>query len=122
MAIALYLLIALPLATLLLAASLWIMADRDRNPFREYGVGGALLRCFGLVLAVRLLILASILMAWEAESGVLALLLVGLVLAVWLVGIMALFEQNFGFAVLLTGVNWVLGLGLNVLLELVVVT
>ena len=84
----------------LLATSLWLLTDKNTSPFERDGRKTTWLKCTGLVFVVQLLGLVTF-------GGLLGIV-------VWYVGIMSLFEQTFGQAILLSVANW----GLNMLLGL----
>ena len=88
------------IGTCLFATSLWLLTDKSTSPFERDGKKATWLKCAGLVFVVQVLSLVP-------YGGL-------LVSIVWFGGIMLLFEQTFGQAVLLSVANW----GLNMVLWL----
>ena len=101
--------IAVLIQTAVLAASIWLLAGADNNPFKSDGMLVTWAKCAGVV--VGYIVLMVLLSQVAGCFGVL------LALGAWFLAIMMLFERSFGEAVLIflanavisIGVNWVLG-------------
>jgi hypothetical protein len=91
--------IGITISTALLAGSLFLVEDVKSGSFKELGVWPTLARCAGICVTVNLL-------------GLLPYSLV-VVLIVWFVGIMFLFQKTFVQTLILFLVNALLGCGIS---------
>jgi hypothetical protein len=92
---------AVAVETGILAVSLFLVEDVKTGSFKEFGAGGTLGRCAGIVIVRTLLALIPF--------------CIGFVLSpvVWFLGIMVLFQKTFGQTVFLFLLNAIISIGVN---------